>query len=157
YSGMLRDDLAENGLDEFVGDLIKIEKSGHMLLALVNDVLDISKVESGRLELHRETFELAPVIEEVMNAVEPLAMENGNQLDLNISVNRTELCTDLLRFRQSLLNLVSNACKFTKNGTVFVDVAEEGTGAESHLRLSVIDSGIGLTPDQIEKLFKAFS
>jgi len=158
YSGMLREDLQGAGFEDVVEDLGKIERSGIMLLALVNDVLDISKVEAGRMELHPETFPLDAVIEEVIDSVEPLAIENGNRLELDFQTDRVNVHTDMVRFRQSLLNLMSNACKFTRNGSVRLEIAEEEReAAQRALLLRVSDTGVGISREQMSKLFQAFS
>ena len=140
-----------------LADLAKIERAGGMLLDLVNQVLDFSKIEAGRIELCLETFDVRIVLRDVVAAVEPLAVKNGNRLTTRAADDAVEVHADLTRFRQSLLNLVANACKFTREGEVWVDVRRERVDAASWLAVSVKDTGIGITPEQQSRLFQAFS
>jgi len=104
-------------------DLGRIERAGEMLLQIVNQVLDFSKAEANQLALHAETFDVAGVLREIVETVQPMASGNGNRVSAAVSADSGAVHTDLTRFRQSLLNLVANACKFTHNGEVSVEVA----------------------------------
>ena len=123
----------------------------------VNDILDLSKIEAGRMELHLETFPLVPVIKDVAKTIEPMATKNGNRLVIDCPADLGAIHADQTRFRQSLLNLASNANKFTEKGAVTI-AAQEGQGSgRGWITLAVTDSGIGMTPEQMGKLFQEFS
>ncbi len=154
YSEMLEEECQDRGLPELVPDLANIEKAGKMLLFLINDILDISKVEAGRMELSPETFDVAGLIEDLTKTAEPLARKNQNKVRVECSSDVGEIHADLTRFRQSLLNLVSNACKFTKDGLITLQAARS---ADGWLQVSVTDTGIGIASEQIEKLFQPFT
>jgi signal transduction histidine kinase/CheY-like chemotaxis protein len=152
YSEMLTDEAEDLGLQQFVPDLKKIRTAGKQLLALINDILDLSKIEAGKVELHYEEFDVRDMINDVATISEPLAAKNSNTLVMNIEDGG--MYSDLTRIRQILFNLLSNACKFTKSGTVELTV----TGSESDfMTFRVKDSGIGMTPEQIGKVFEAFA
>jgi hypothetical protein len=120
-------------------------------------VLDYSKAEAGKIELHLETFDVRAVIEDVMATVEPLAAKNRNRLSVRAPERVATVHTDLTRFRQSLMNLVANACKFTEGGDVSVEVLREQSGPRDWMVVSVRDTGIGLSPEQQGKLFHGFT
>jgi signal transduction histidine kinase len=154
YSEMLQEDCQDRHLDDLVPDLGKIGKAGRILLHLINDVLDISKVEAGKMTLWLETFDVAGVLQDVVQTAEPMAHKNHNQIRLECPPETGEIYADLTRFRQSLLNLVSNACKFTEGGVISVEAARS---AGDWLEVSVRDTGIGIAEEQIGKLFAAFT
>ena len=118
YSELLLEEAEDLEQEEFVPDLGKIQKAGRHLLALINGVLDLSKIEAGKIELYLETFDLKQMIDEVANTIEPLAHKNGNSLAVDCPDGVGRMRSDLTKVRQSLFNLLSNACKFTKNGNV---------------------------------------
>jgi PAS domain S-box-containing protein len=153
YSEMLEEETSERGHAEYVPDLQKIRAAGKHLLALINDVLDLSKIEAGKLELYLETFDLRPAVEDVATTVQPLIARNANTLSVEVAPDAGTITTDLTRFRQILLNLLSNASKFTERGSITLRVAREG----AEVVVSVTDSGIGMTPEQLGRLFEAFS
>lgn len=157
YSQLLQEICQERGIQELSADLIKIERAGGILLHLVNQVLDFSKVEAGRIELHAEIFDLASVIEDVLTSVEPLASRNHNRLSVHNHAGLLAIYADQVRFRQSLMNLVANACKFTERGEVVVDVSRENCAFKDWIVVSVKDTGIGISPEQQKKLFQPFS
>lgn len=163
YSEILEEDAADTGQDSFVPDLQKIRNAGKHLLGLINDVLDISKIEAGKMELHLESFDLATVVKEIAETVLPLAEKNGNSLVLNCPPHLDEMHADLTKVKQSLLNLLSNACKFTQNGEIRLDVESQNPphdgndAAQNRFIFRISDTGIGMTPDQLTKLFKSFS
>ncbi|MCW5982376.1 MAG: HAMP domain-containing protein [Bryobacteraceae bacterium] len=154
YSEMLEEEAQERGQGDLVPDLRKIQASARHLLALINDVLDLSKIEAGRLELRPEVFAIGDMIRDTMMTVEPLAAKNGNTLVVRRDESATLMYADVIRFRQSLLNLLSNACKFTKKGTVTLEVDRD---SEDWLVWRVRDTGIGIAPENQTKLFQSFS
>jgi signal transduction histidine kinase len=127
------------------------------LLALINDILDLSKIEAGRMELQLEDFALAPLIEGVIKTVEPLAAKNANQLVARCDGAIGSLHADSMRLRQALLNLMSNANKFTERGTITVDARQGQEYGRDWVTIAVADTGIGMAPGQMEKLFQDFS
>jgi len=157
YSQLLQETCQERGLADIQADLANIERAGSILLHLVNQVLDFSKVEAGKMELHPETFDTRAVIQDVVTSVQPLATRNGNRLAVHGLPGASQIHTDLMCFRQSLMNLVANACKFTQNGQVEVHVGREGSQPDEWVVVSVRDTGIGISPDQQERLFQAFT
>ncbi|HEY9015581.1 MAG TPA: ATP-binding protein, partial [Gemmatimonadales bacterium] len=153
YSEMLEEETTEQGHPSYAPDLQKIRAAGRHLLALINDVLDLSKIEAGKMELHLETFELVPAIETVAATVAPLIEKNGNALKLALAPGLGAMRGDLTRVRQILFNLLSNASKFTERGTITLTGKAEGPG----LVFTVADTGIGMTEEQLGRLFQAFS
>jgi PAS domain S-box-containing protein len=157
YSQLLQEQCEEQGVEGLALDLVKIERAGGILLELINQVLDYSKVEAGKMELHPETFDLRLVLQDVLTSVEPLASRNHNRIEFRSSAAPSEIHTDLTRFRQSLTNLVANACKFTSGGEVSVEVSRQGTRPDEWVVLAVKDTGIGISPEQQARLFQAFT
>ncbi len=129
YSEMLQEDATDMGNDDFIPDLAKINGAGKHLLGLINDILDLSKIEAGKMELYLETFDLLPMIEEVISTIQPLAQKNRNTIVVNCPKDIGSMHADLIKLRQNLLNLLSNASKFTKEGTITLKV-ERGQGLE---------------------------
>ena len=152
YSEMLIEDAEDSGQTEPVDDLQKILTSGRHLLALINDILDLSKIEAGKMEIFVERFALAPLIDEVRATVAPLVQKNGNRLVVEIGPGVDEIETDKTKLRQNLFNLLSNAAKFTDHGTITLGIAQEADRAVFTVR----DDGIGMTEAQIARLFQAF-
>ena len=157
YSEMIIEDYREeNSLDEAqaVEDLQRILSSGRHLLQLINDVLDLAKIESGNMTVFNETFDSVDIIEELLTTMAPIAKKSGNVIVLEKSNHIPKLYNDAVKFRQLLLNLLSNACKFTEKGkiTILASYNEKNNHAVFH----VSDTGIGMTPSQIELVFKAF-
>jgi signal transduction histidine kinase/putative methionine-R-sulfoxide reductase with GAF domain len=152
-SEMLREDAEAAKQD--LEPLDRVLGAGRHLLALINDILDLSKIEAGRMELQLETFPLAPLIADVVKTIEPLAAKNGNRVTVHCDGAIGTLHADQMRLRQALLNLMSNANKFTERGTIAID-ARQGQ-EDGSLRISVADTGIGMTPEQMGKLFQEFS
>jgi signal transduction histidine kinase/DNA-binding response OmpR family regulator/HAMP domain-containing protein len=153
YSQMLAEDATDDGNTVAVADLKKIEGAGNHLLALINDILDLSKIEAGKMQVFIEPFDLSSLVEDVRLMVEPLAARNGNTLVLDCPSDAAVIQSDMTKVKQSLLNLLSNACKFTRNGRVGLSVARDGPV----VRLRVWDTGIGMNPDQLGRLFQAFT
>ena len=157
YAEILKEDAEDAGQDAMLPDLSKIEAAGKHLLRLINDILDLSKVEAGRMEVYIERVDVPNLVDEVKSLVAPLALNNGNTVDIRIGEKVRHLQTDLTKLKQSLLNLLSNACKFTKDGTITLSVETESRTEGDVLRFRVVDSGIGLSPAQLAKLFQPFT
>jgi signal transduction histidine kinase len=157
YSEMLEEDAQASGNAAFASDLQKIRSAGKHLLGLINDVLDLSKVEAGKMKLFLETFEVAGVVEEVVATAQPLAEKNGNTLEVRCAPDVGQLREDITKVRQVLLNLMSNACKFTEKGKVSLDVTRENDVTGTWVVFRVRDTGIGMTSEQMGKLFQAFT
>ena len=154
---MMVGNAARFGTDKALEPLRRVLGAGRHLLALINDILDLSKIEAGRMELHLETFPLAPVIEDVAKTIEPMAMKNVNRLVIDCPADLGTIHADQIRLRQSLLNLASNANKFTEKGTVTIAAYAGQENGRDWVTLSVADTGIGMTAEQMGKLFREFS
>ncbi|MGK2856223.1 MAG: ATP-binding protein [Thermoanaerobaculia bacterium] len=158
YSEMLVEDAADAGHEDLVPDLEKIRTSGKHLLGLINSVLDLSKIEAGKMGLFIETFAIETLVDEVVVTARQLVEKKGNQFVVNVQEYLGTLKGDVTKLKQVLLNLLSNASKFTDKGTVTLDVREEQLDdGSTWIMLRVIDTGIGLTPEQMAKLFQSFS
>ncbi len=158
YSEMLEEEAGDKGQDELVPDLQKIRSAGKHLLSLINEILDLSKIEAGKMDLYLETFDVATAVEEVATTVRPLVETNSNQLEVNYAENVGSMRSDLTKVRQMLLNLLSNASKFTTEGVIELSVlreADEDNGDRLVFRVS--DTGIGMSSEQMDRLFEAFS
>lgn len=155
YSEMLMEEAEELGEATFVEDLGKISKSGKHLLSLINDILDISKIEAGKFEIYNETFDLAELTQDVLATINPLAEGNGNRLEHRCAAG--EITTDLTKLKQILINLLSNASKFTKDGTIVFEVYDEIRNGKPGYCFRVKDTGIGMTSEQVDKLFQPFT
>ena len=154
-SEMLREDA--EALKQDTEPLDRVLGAGRHLLALINDILDLSKIEAGRMELHLETFPLVPVIKDVAKTIEPMATKNGNRLVVDCPADLGTIHADQTRFRQSLLNLASNANKFTEKGTITIAARQGQENGRDWITLAVADTGIGMTAEQMGKLFQEFS
>jgi PAS domain S-box-containing protein len=159
YSEMLQEDAQDAGHDDFVADLSKIHSAGRHLLSLINDILDLSKIEAGRMELNRDTFDVADLVEQVAVTVRPLINTNANTLVVETVPELGTMLSDATRVRQVLLNLLSNASKFTDHGTVTLTATRDNAaGAEGDwITFRVADTGIGMTAGQLSKVFDAFA
>ncbi|WP_159883240.1 hybrid sensor histidine kinase/response regulator [Paenibacillus puerhi] len=155
YSEMLKEDAEDLGEATFVEDLGKISKAGKHLLALINDILDISKIEADKMEVYVEACDLTKLTQEAVNTVAPLIEANGNQLEVRCVDGH--IATDVTKVRQILINLLSNASKFTHGGTVSLEVCEETRNGRAGYRFRVADTGIGMSPEQMKKLFEPFT
>ncbi len=156
YSELLQE-VAEEDQPDLVPDLTKIQGAGKQLLGLINDILDLSKVEAGKMQLCVERFEIEDLIEEVASTVQPLVQKNSNRLVIDCPEKLGTMQADLNKTRQILFNLLSNAGKFTERGTITLDVRRQSVGDESWIQFRVCDTGIGMTTEQTGKLFQAFS
>ncbi len=157
YSEILREECLDAGDEAYTVDLDKIIVASRQLLALINDILDLSKVEAGRLEAAPETFSVEAMVANVHAVIEPLAAKSANQLIVLCPPDLGAMCSDVTRIRQCLLNLLSNACKFTQNGRVELTVSETGSGPDRRIQFRVRDTGIGMTPEQVGRLFQPFT
>jgi CheY-like chemotaxis protein len=157
YSEMLQEDAADLGAEQFTDDLRKINAAGKHLLELINAVLDLSKIEAGKMELYLETFEVAGLVRDIAAVIQPLAVKNANRLDVRCPDEIGTMRADLTKVRQALFNLLSNACKFTERGAILLAVARETLDGQDSMVFSVSDTGIGMTPEQLTRLFEVFS
>jgi signal transduction histidine kinase len=157
YSEMLQEEARDRGQEDFVPDLEKIHASARHLLALINDILDLSKIEAGKMDLHLETFDLPGLVQDVAGTVLPLVQKNGNTLQVQCAADLGRMHADITRVRQCLFNLLGNACKFTQQGTITLQVERHQAAGRDWMRFRVSDTGIGMTPEQMQKLFQAFS
>jgi hypothetical protein len=154
YSEMLIEETEAEGYQTLTDDLRKVQTSGQHLLELINAVLDLSKIESGKMELYLETFSLQELLEEVSAVIVPLADKNINTYRVSVDEQLTTMYTDQTKVRQSLLNLLSNACKFTSRGTVSLKVHKL---PEDRVAFVVSDTGVGMTEEQVSRLFEPFT
>jgi PAS domain S-box-containing protein len=176
YSEMLQEQVQDLGQGELTPDLEKINSAGKHLLGLINDILDLSKVEAGKMTLYVEEFDISKLVREVASTVGPLVARNGNRLELGCPPNIGTMCADMTKVRQTLFNLLSNACKFTERGVIKLEVtkvnsnqssvitgkagaasAPLNTDQRSLITFRVSDTGIGMTAEQMGRLFEAFS
>ncbi len=154
-SEMLHEDA--EALKQDTEPLDRVLGAARHLLALINDILDLSKIEAGRMELHLESFALAPLIDGVIKTIEPLAAKNGNQVAVHCDAAIGSMHADQMRLRQALLNLMSNANKFTDRGTITIDAGQGNENGRDWITLAVTDTGIGMTAEQMGKLFQEFA
>jgi signal transduction histidine kinase/DNA-binding response OmpR family regulator len=157
YAQILQEDVADAGQTDFLPDLKKIETAGNHLLGLINDILDLSKIEAGRMEVYNETFDVAGLVGEVEMLVRPLAARNDNTLVIKCADDIGAIESDVTKVKQTLLNLLSNASKFTKQGTIELAVERSILDGAPMLAFAVSDTGIGMTEEQLSRLFQAFS
>lgn len=190
YSEMLQEEAEDLEQEDFIPDLQKIHAAGKHLLGLINDILDLSKIEAGRMELYLETFDISAMAEDVVTTLQPLVDKNNNILNIRFDNQLGSMHADLTKVRQSLFNLLSNACKFTQQGTITLTVSrgrwedgEQGSRGDGEnfstqiqdgesigmsssplpvispdwITFRVTDTGIGMTPEQMSRLFEAFT
>jgi signal transduction histidine kinase/DNA-binding response OmpR family regulator len=152
YGEMLAEDATDDGRTDEVEDLRKIISAGKHLLGLINDILDLEKVDAGKMTVHCENVQVSDIVRDVVSTVRPMVEKNGNSIDVHVESGFGSLWADAQKLRQSLLNLLSNASKFTDKGQIRLDVKRVGESAA----FSVTDTGIGMTPEQLAKLFQPF-
>ena len=157
YTDLLIEEVEEKGLAAFIPDLEKVHTAGKHLHYLIGDVLDLSKIEAEKLELDIETFDLETAIKDVGSTISPLVKDNGNTLEVTVAKGIGNMCSDQTRVRQVLFNLVNNAAKFTQNGIIRLKAATESVDGQERILFEVGDTGIGIKPEEMEKLFKPFS
>ncbi|MEW6158562.1 MAG: LamG-like jellyroll fold domain-containing protein, partial [Verrucomicrobiota bacterium] len=172
YSEMLQEEAIDLERQEFVPDLQKIHNAGKHLLTLINDILDLSKIEAGKMTLYLERFDVAKLVHDVTTTIQPLVAKNGNKLVVECPAGIGEMTADLTKVRQTLFNLLSNASKFTEKGTITLRVmvwtdgggvadqqrsAEASGASERQIEFVVTDTGIGMSEEQMARLFESFS
>ncbi len=153
YSELLQEECTDLGDEDYLPDLAKIQVAAKHLLSLINDILDLSKIEAGRMTVYLEEFDLPKLVSDVQSIVSPLIEKNGNALIVDCSPDAGVMYADLTKVRQSLFNLLSNAAKFTERGTITLGLR---TSVET-CTFTVTDTGIGMTDEQLGRLFEAFS
>jgi signal transduction histidine kinase/DNA-binding response OmpR family regulator/HAMP domain-containing protein len=156
YGEILQEDVADLGHENLIADLKKIESSGRHLLGLINDVLDLSKIEAGKTDVFIENVDIVALLEEVRTIIVPMAEKNGNTLEFRLAENLGSMRTDRIKIKQSLLNILSNGNKFTENGKLTL-IADRSEADRRMVRFAVSDTGIGMTDEQLGRLFQAFS
>jgi signal transduction histidine kinase/CheY-like chemotaxis protein len=157
FSEMLQEEAVERGLKDFDADLQKISTAGKHLLGLINDILDLSKIEAGKMELHLEAFDISSLIAEVASTIEMQVGKNGNTLKITCAPDIGVMRADLSKVRQGLFNLVSNAAKFTHDGRITVEARRQFMDGSEWIMFRVTDTGIGLSAEQIVRLFQSFT
>ncbi|KTD70785.1 response regulator [Legionella tucsonensis] len=157
YCELLHEEMEDEGHEMYIEDLKKIESSAKHLLFLINDILDLSKIEAGKMDIFLEDVKVPDMIKELEAIITPLMNKNTNTFKCEIDPNVDIMHTDLVKVRQCLLNLISNAAKFTKEGTITLSVKPTTSNGKSYIQFAVSDTGIGLTREQLGNLFKAFS
>ncbi|MCG6876342.1 MAG: GAF domain-containing protein [Betaproteobacteria bacterium] len=157
YSEMLQEEAVDLGTDAFIPDLKKINAAGRHLLELINAVLDLSKIEAGKMELYLEDFSVAAMLEDISAVISPLVEKNANRLAKHWDASVGIMHADLTKTRQALFNLLSNACKFTERGMISLTVSREAAEDGDWMTFAVCDTGIGMTPEQMGRLFEEFS
>ncbi len=157
YSELLSEEAGDREVKEFIPDLEKIRLAGKHLLALINDVLDLSKIEAGKLELELDDFEVDRVLREVTTTIKPLVQKNGNRFELTVGDKIGTMHADEMKVRQILFNLLSNASKFTEGGVIRLSVERQSSDDGEWLCFRVTDTGAGMTEEQLGRVFEAFS
>ena len=157
YSEMLEEEVQDSGKISNIRDLQKIQAAGKHLLALINDVLDLSKIEAGKMQLHIEVFEIQDLIGEIVTTLTPAIGKNENAFQLRMPKEIGTMRGDVTKVRQILLNLLSNACKFTDHGSISLEVDRLRTAGQDWIRLRVGDTGIGISTEQQGNLFQEFT
>jgi signal transduction histidine kinase len=156
YSEMIQEEAEDAGHESLVPDLVKVHSAGKHLLGLINDILDLSKIEAGKMTIHVESFDVAGLIREVASTILPLVEKNGSTLTLQVEDGLGDMRSDVTRVRQVLLNLLSNAAKFTSKGSIALSVEREETSSGPWVVFRVRDTGIGMRPEQVARLFRPF-
>jgi signal transduction histidine kinase len=157
YSEILTEDAEDEGREDVIPDLNRINAAGQHLLGLINDILDLSKIESGRMDLFLESFDLREMLDESIATLEPLVTKNENRLASDYEENLGEMRADHTKLRQSLFNLVTNASRFTTEGTITLAASRYSSDGEERICLRVTDTGIGMPDDMIERVFEEFT
>ncbi len=157
YSEMIEEELIDNSQESLLPDIRRINQAGKHLLTLINDILDLSKIEAGRMHLFPEAFDLAQLADDVIDMIDPLAIRNGNVLEMETTEESMPVHTDQVKVRQILYNLLSNACKFTHEGLITLGIRLEQQGTQAVAIITVEDSGVGMTAKQIDRIFDSFT
>jgi two-component system sensor histidine kinase/response regulator len=157
YSELLQEEAADQGQQASITDLQKIQSSGKHLLELINDILDLSKIEAGKMSLSVDTFDIRMMIDELLDTVAPLIQKNHNTLTIRCDHTMGTMDADLTKTRQILLNLLSNAGKFTRDGAITLEASHSTIGGRPFVEFAVTDTGVGMSQAQTEKIFEAFT
>jgi signal transduction histidine kinase/CheY-like chemotaxis protein len=157
YGEMLYEDCEDLGYDDLLPDLKKITSSGSHLLSLINNILDLSKIEAGKMELFVTSFEIENMVQTIKDVSEPLAAKNDNGFVINLDGAMGSMSQDETKLRQCLTNFLSNGFKFTKNGTVTLDVKARMVGEVEFIDFAVIDTGAGMSPEGVAKVFEEYT
>ena len=157
HGEMMREEMEEEGDENYLSDLEIIESSSRHLLELIDDILDLSKIEAGKVDLEAETFALSELMHDVTPLAQPLMVKKNNQLTVNCPANAGTMRTDATKVRQALLNLLSNAAKFTENGRVMLNIDRETEAGVDWVLFRVSDTGIGMTSQQMDRAFLEFT
>jgi signal transduction histidine kinase len=156
YAGFIREDAAERGLATIGGDAASIERAGRHMLTLVNDLLDLARIESGRMTLSIEEFDLDCVVRTLASTLRPLIAEHSNRLEISMPDPPGTMTADPVKVRQTLFNLLGNAAKFTDSGVITLAVERSTAGSEERVRFTVSDTGIGIARDRLEGIFEEY-
>ncbi len=157
YSELIEEECEETGQDEFVPDLKKIQTAANHLLSLINDILDLSKIEAGKMDLYLEMIDISRMVGDVVTTITPMIEKNGNHLKVDCTTSSGAINADLTKLRQVMFNLLSNASKFTKDGEIRLECERTTRADGDWIAFRVIDSGIGMSDEQIGRLFQDFS
>jgi signal transduction histidine kinase/DNA-binding response OmpR family regulator len=157
YSELLIEDMDDDGQQDAVDDLHKIRRSAHHLLTLINDILDLSKIEAGRMDVEKHKFDIAELVDDVIGTITPLASQRQNKISVNIEPGVGSMVSDSVKVRQVLLNLLSNACKFTESGIISVSVRQLAQAGHGTVQITVSDTGIGMSEEHLSRIFQAFT
>jgi len=157
YSEMLQEEAEDLDQKGFIPDLQKIRSAGKHLLSLINDILDLAKIEAGKMVLYFENFEIQPMIQDIVSTAKPLVDKNYNRMEVHCGMDMGIMRADMTKVRQILFNLISNACKFTEKGTITIKASHEFVGGNRWILFRVADTGIGMIPEHMENLFKEFT
>ncbi len=156
YSEMLQEEARDDGHDESIADLEKIRVAGKHLLATINDVLDVSKIEAGKTHVNVETFEVNALLRDVIATVRPVVEANGNHFETTSGENLGSMRSDAIKLRQCLVNVLANAGKFTERGTIRFLAWRDSEGGADWMNFQVTDTGIGIPVEQMGRLFEPF-
>jgi signal transduction histidine kinase/ActR/RegA family two-component response regulator len=157
YSELLQRDVERSGHTELLADLLRIHKAGNHLLAIINDILDLSKIEAGKMEVYAERLDVAALLRDVVTTARPLIEQNSNTIEVDVPDDLGGMHSDPTKIRQILLNLLSNAGKFTEHGRITLCAARERGAAGDWMCVSVADTGIGISAEQLDRLFAEFT
>lgn len=157
YSEILQEDLQQVEDGQYVPDILKIYTSARNLLAMINHLLDLTKIEAGKMGVYYEKFRLRSLFDEVRLTLEPLVQRNGNRLEMGVGPGLDTICSDVTKLRHILLNLAGNACKFTRNGTVSIQAEMAVHGERTGLTINIRDTGIGMNQAQLDRLFQPYT
>jgi signal transduction histidine kinase len=157
YGELIEEDIKKQEYQNMVSDIEKVRIASNHLLSLISDILDLSKIEAGKMNFTPVPFNLVQLTDEIEATIKPLAMNENNTYTVDIQTNSTEMFTDLTKLKQILLNLISNACKFTKEGEIKLTITSHHKNRVEYIQFEVSDTGIGIPDDKIATLFDSFT